>query len=134
MSQIIETEEHPYVALIPFDSNLAPLVASAEFTRNYITAERLFRRYMAAAYDTKDDKGRLIINIPPDAKFWFSKMIEINKEAAKLNMVAGIKEVETSLNIFKMILEEKDLLTQDQRKEITKKLIEKMKNQNVPQQ
>jgi len=130
--RIIETADHPYVALIPFDTNLAPLVASAELTRDYITADRLFQKYLAQTFEETDEGGHTHIVMPPDAKFWFDRKVKIAQVIAQLTVDAGIKEVDADVNLLKIVLSDKDLLTTDQRKEIAKRLMEQKINGSKP--
>ena len=123
--QIVERDGHPYVALIPFDESLAPLVASAELTRDYITADNLFQKYLASAYDFQDAEGHTHIIVPKDAQFWFRQKFEIAKVIATLNQTAGVKEIDTQLDLLKMIMTDNDILSQEMKKEIAKKFLEK---------
>ena len=124
---MIEVED-TYVALIPFDSNLAPLIASAQLTRDYIFADRMFNKLLedqTQHIPIDEESDKTYTKFHPDLKFWFKQKIDIAKSIAKLNMAAGVKEIDTSLDLLKIILTDKNLLTAEQRKNIAKQLMEK---------
>jgi hypothetical protein len=124
---IVVMPDNKYVALLNYDDTLAPLVASAEMTNDYLLADGIFKQLLAETaiekYEDDDGNIRDITRFHPDLKWWFDQKFKIEKEIAKLNMAAGVKEDTMSVDIMKIMLQDKDMLTVAQRKEIGKRLM-----------
>lgn len=126
---IVVTPDDRYVALVNFDDTLAPLIASSEMTKDYLIADRIFKKLLGETQLKKftDEAGneQEVTRFHPDLRWWFEQKTKISKEIARLNVQAGVKEADITIDIMKIILQDKDFLTPEQRRTVGKEFMKK---------
>ena len=133
---VVVMPDNKYVALLSFDDTLVPLLASSEMTHDYLLADGIFKKLLdetiVETYEDEKGNKREMTRFHPDLKWWFEQKFKIEKEIAKLNLQAGVKEADLSLDIVKILLQDKDILTPKQRREIGKQLMKKRMRNDKP--
>lgn len=126
----VEEKKEFYVTLRNFDETLAPIVASTELTKDYLMLNRIILKLLDETQieEIADEDGNVTgtyTKFHKDLK-WFMKLkLEYEKQIAKFNLQAGIKAKENDLNEIKILLENSDALTPEEKRELGKKLLRK---------
>ena len=130
---LVQMPDNKYVALLNYDDTLAPLVASSLLTKDFIFIDGIIRNLLQETMikPVLDDNGFKIgerTQFHPDL-FKFMKMrLEYEKQISSLNMQAGVKDADMSLDLLKIVLNDKEMLTPEQRREIGKQLMKRRFN------
>lgn len=119
-----------YVALIPFDKDLAPLEASSEMTRDFVLIDRIIQKLLAQTESIPiyGDDGEIAFyktKFHHDLRWFLKHKFDIVKQISTLNALAGHDAVREQIDVLKIILEDKDMLTPEQRRTIGKQLMVK---------
>ena len=70
-------ESYPYTAIIPFDLTNVPLVASAEMSKDLVTADNMFKLLLRETYEFKDDDGHKHTHFHPELGKWFDRKTKL---------------------------------------------------------
>lgn len=117
-TNITEQLDDPVSIITPFESDLtAPIAASAEYTKWYITATRIFKLYARYVHVVEDENGNEHVQAPPELKFWADYIRKILNATSKITAsreekIIDKKHQEMQKFIEKMPKEKQDELAE----------------------